>query len=191
MAAEELFFGESSSGVGGDLATATATACQMVGALGMGSSLIVDTSTHPDRAERRDRQGPRLRRRPFRGRAPPGPVQGRGALDAEAEPPRRRGAPGRPARAGGAGRPGDRERDRPGRDRPLGRSRSTRPSPTSSAARAEDAPGRRTAGPPRPPGSRAAAVRRPVRARVRGASRAPACPWSGLAQTNTSTSLLR
>jgi cell division protease FtsH len=42
MAAEELFFGESSSGVGGDLATATATACQMVGVLGMGSSLIVD-----------------------------------------------------------------------------------------------------------------------------------------------------
>jgi cell division protease FtsH len=44
MAAEELFFGESSSGVGGDLAAATATACQMVGALGMGTSLIVDTS---------------------------------------------------------------------------------------------------------------------------------------------------
>jgi ATP-dependent Zn protease len=44
MAAEELFFGESSSGVAGDLATATATACQMVGALGMGSSLIADTS---------------------------------------------------------------------------------------------------------------------------------------------------
>ena len=42
MAAEELFFGESSSGVGGDLASATATACQMVGVLGMGSSLIVD-----------------------------------------------------------------------------------------------------------------------------------------------------
>jgi len=44
MAAEELFFGESSSGVGGDLASATTTACQMVGALGMGSTLIVDTS---------------------------------------------------------------------------------------------------------------------------------------------------
>jgi ATP-dependent Zn protease len=44
MAAEELFFGESSSGVAGDLATATTTACQMVGALGMGSSLIADTS---------------------------------------------------------------------------------------------------------------------------------------------------
>jgi len=44
MAAEELFFGESSSGVGSDLASATATACQMVGALGMGSTLIVDRS---------------------------------------------------------------------------------------------------------------------------------------------------
>jgi ATP-dependent Zn protease len=44
MAAEELFFGESSSGVAGDLAAATTTACQMVGALGMGSSLISDTS---------------------------------------------------------------------------------------------------------------------------------------------------
>jgi ATP-dependent Zn protease len=44
MAAEELFFGESSTGVGGDLATATTTACQMIGALGMGSTLIVDTS---------------------------------------------------------------------------------------------------------------------------------------------------
>ncbi|MGH9007897.1 MAG: AAA family ATPase, partial [Acidimicrobiales bacterium] len=44
MAAEELFFGESSSGVGGDLASATRTACQMVGGLGMGSSLIVDSS---------------------------------------------------------------------------------------------------------------------------------------------------
>jgi ATP-dependent Zn protease len=44
MAAEELFFGESSSGVAGDLAAATTTACQMVGALGMGSSLIADSS---------------------------------------------------------------------------------------------------------------------------------------------------
>jgi ATP-dependent Zn protease len=45
MAAEELFFGETSTGVAGDLATATTTACQMVGVLGMGSSLIADTST--------------------------------------------------------------------------------------------------------------------------------------------------
>jgi cell division protease FtsH len=44
MAAEELFFGESSSGVAADLAAATATACQMIGSLGMGSSLIADTS---------------------------------------------------------------------------------------------------------------------------------------------------
>ncbi len=45
MAAEELFFGETSSGVAGDLAAATATACQMIGVLGMGTSLIVDNST--------------------------------------------------------------------------------------------------------------------------------------------------
>ncbi len=40
MVAEELFFGESSSGVAGDLQAATLTACQMIGLLGMGSSLI-------------------------------------------------------------------------------------------------------------------------------------------------------
>ncbi len=45
MAAEELFFGETSSGVAGDLAMATATACQMIGVLGMGTSLIVDNSS--------------------------------------------------------------------------------------------------------------------------------------------------
>ena len=40
MVAEELFFGESSTGVAGDLQAATLNACQMVGLLGMGSSLI-------------------------------------------------------------------------------------------------------------------------------------------------------
>ena len=40
MVAEELFFGESSTGVAGDLQAATVNACQMVGLLGMGSSLI-------------------------------------------------------------------------------------------------------------------------------------------------------
>ncbi len=40
MAAEELFFGETSSGVAGDLQAATNYACQMVGAFGMGDSLI-------------------------------------------------------------------------------------------------------------------------------------------------------
>ena len=40
MVAEELFFGEASTGVAGDLQAATLTACQMVGRLGMG--------THPD-----------------------------------------------------------------------------------------------------------------------------------------------
>ena len=40
MVAEELFFGESSSGVAGDLQAATTNACQMVGLLGMGTTLI-------------------------------------------------------------------------------------------------------------------------------------------------------
>lgn len=40
MAAEEVFFGETSSGVAADLHAATNSACQMVGTLGMGSTLI-------------------------------------------------------------------------------------------------------------------------------------------------------
>ncbi len=40
MVAEELFFGESSTGVAGDLQAATLSACQMVGLMGMGSTLI-------------------------------------------------------------------------------------------------------------------------------------------------------
>jgi cell division protease FtsH len=40
MVAEELFFGETSSGVASDLQAATVAACQMVGSLGMGSTLI-------------------------------------------------------------------------------------------------------------------------------------------------------
>jgi ATP-dependent Zn protease len=40
MVAEEMFFGETSSGVASDLQAATTAACQMVGTLGMGSTLI-------------------------------------------------------------------------------------------------------------------------------------------------------
>ena len=40
MVAEELFFGETSSGVASDLQAATTLVCQMVGSLGMGSTLI-------------------------------------------------------------------------------------------------------------------------------------------------------
>lgn len=40
MVAEELFFGEPSTGVAGDLQAATVSACQMVGQLGMGKTLI-------------------------------------------------------------------------------------------------------------------------------------------------------
>jgi cell division protease FtsH len=45
MAAEELFFGETSTGVSGDLQAATTAACQMIGAMGMGSSLVSVLST--------------------------------------------------------------------------------------------------------------------------------------------------
>lgn len=40
MVAEEIFFGESSTGPGGDLANATGIAVEMVGSLGLGGSLI-------------------------------------------------------------------------------------------------------------------------------------------------------
>ncbi|MDH5505527.1 MAG: AAA family ATPase, partial [Acidimicrobiia bacterium] len=40
MVAEELFFGESGTGPGGDLAAATNAAVEMVGSLGMGDSLV-------------------------------------------------------------------------------------------------------------------------------------------------------
>jgi ATP-dependent Zn protease len=40
MVAEELFFGETSTGVASDLQVATVAACQMIGSLGMGSTLI-------------------------------------------------------------------------------------------------------------------------------------------------------
>jgi cell division protease FtsH len=40
MAAEELWFGESTTGPGGDLVGATGIAAQMVGALGMTDSLV-------------------------------------------------------------------------------------------------------------------------------------------------------
>jgi len=40
LVAEEIFFGEPSSGVASDLQAATNAACQMVGAFGMGNSLI-------------------------------------------------------------------------------------------------------------------------------------------------------
>jgi ATP-dependent Zn protease len=40
MVAEELFFGEASTGVASDLQAATQNACQMIGQLGMGTTLI-------------------------------------------------------------------------------------------------------------------------------------------------------
>ncbi len=48
MVAEELFIGETSSGVAGDLAAATRMACQMVGTLGMGQTLTSDAVVERD-----------------------------------------------------------------------------------------------------------------------------------------------
>jgi cell division protease FtsH len=48
LVAEELFFGETSTGVAGDLQMATAAACQMVGSLGMAGSLVsLDAASGP------------------------------------------------------------------------------------------------------------------------------------------------
>jgi len=43
MAAEQLFFGETSSGVAGDLEAATRVACEMIGTMGMGQSLLSES----------------------------------------------------------------------------------------------------------------------------------------------------
>ena len=66
MVAEELFFGEASTGVAGDLQAATLNACQMIGQLGMGTTLISSAAMeYPAGGHRL--QGPGHRRRPGRG----------------------------------------------------------------------------------------------------------------------------
>ncbi len=47
MTAEELFFGESGTGPGGDLAAATRVAAQMVGSFGMAGSLVSFDAIEP------------------------------------------------------------------------------------------------------------------------------------------------
>ena len=103
MVAEELFFGEASTGVAGDLQAATLNACQMVGLLGMGTTLVSSAameypaggivskvlSTDSGRAEVE---------------APAGRGQGVGDPDARGAPQRGRGPAGRPARPRGADR---------------------------------------------------------------------------------------
>ncbi len=103
MVAEELFFGESSTGVAGDLQAATLNACQMIGLMGMGTTLVSSAameypaggivskvlSTDEGRAEVEDLLGV---------------GQGVGDPDARRAPQRGRGPPGRPARTSGADR---------------------------------------------------------------------------------------
>ena len=128
MVAEELFFGESSTGVAGDLQAATLSACQMVGLMGMGiHPHLVGGHGVPGRWHRL--QGPGQRRRAGRGRSATGLGQGLGDPDARRAPQRGRGAPRRAARSPGADRRrhprGDQElqpaADRPDRDRPADR----------------------------------------------------------------------
>ena len=94
MAAELVFYGENSNGVGGDLETSTAIAASMVGAAGM-SPLPIDLKgkTFPDEDEEQSRE--RVIRA-LRGRrhAAPEP-HGRRQLDGRSA----RGDPRRPAQA--------------------------------------------------------------------------------------------
>jgi ATP-dependent Zn protease len=85
MAAEHVFYGETSSGVGGDLQYATARAATMVGAAGMGPQWIeLNGAKFADETEKETRtrimkhfeEIGRLRRRPDRLR-PPGSEQAR------------------------------------------------------------------------------------------------------------------
>ncbi len=104
LVTEELFFGERSSGVASDLKSATTLAAQMVGALGMGDTLISLRGHAGRRAGQPDRQGAVVRRgaggrRPVAGGRPGG---GRGLH--RGQPSRGRGPAGRlagPGRAGG------------------------------------------------------------------------------------------
>ena len=53
MVAEEIFFGEASPGVASDLQAATIAACQMIGSLGMGSTLISSAALETRRRRHR------------------------------------------------------------------------------------------------------------------------------------------
>ncbi len=96
MVAEELFFGETSSGVAGDLQAATVAACQMVGSLGMGSTLI--SAAALDMPGNIVAKVTAIDAEPRGGRAAPARRQGRGAQHARGQPPCGRGAARRPAR---------------------------------------------------------------------------------------------
>ena len=124
--AEELFFGQTSTGPAGDLASATRTAAQMVGAAGMTGSLdlVRRDAARPGLGGAQRRAGPRPaggrpRRRPQHGPPPavPQPAPGRGAAGrtpGAARAHRRRDH--RRARGGAPGRsselPPERERGR-------------------------------------------------------------------------------
>jgi hypothetical protein len=89
MAAEELWFGESTTGPGGDLVGATEIAAQMVGALGMTDSLISYVAMEEGLNDRNvvARYSPAPRQGADRAAAPGRQGGGEGA----ARPPRRHG----------------------------------------------------------------------------------------------------
>ena len=132
MVAEEHWFDEVSTGPASDLAAATAIGAQMIGACGMGTSLISVAAAGNGYLEGSlvdkvlgDKRGPGRARRAADGSLRRGQGHRR-------HPPRGgRGAARRAARAGRAGRLRDHRRDRGGapgaRDRPSSPSCATRP----------------------------------------------------------------
>ena len=128
MVAEEIFFGEASTGVASDLQAATAER--------LPDDRSARDGDHPGLLgghgvpRRRHRlEGAGQRRRPRRGRGPPRVVQGLGDADARRAPERGRGPARRPAGAGGAHRRRHPRGDQGIAARPHARPRPTRPEP--------------------------------------------------------------
>ena len=113
MVAEELFFGERSSGVASDLKYATTLAAQMVGTLGMGDTLVSYEAVQagPDQP---GGQGAVVRRGAGGGGPATGGRPGGGHGLHRGQPPRGRSPARRPARSRRAGRGGDRRGHRCG-----------------------------------------------------------------------------
>ncbi len=111
LVAEEIFFGETSSGVSGDLLAATEAAAQMVGSFGMAGSLISLDAVEGRRCQHRG-QGSDRRDLPGEGRV----HSGSRPVTMSVDPQRARlpggGASRRPARARGADRSRHRRRSR-------------------------------------------------------------------------------
>ena len=108
--AEELFFGDISTGPGGDLSYATTVAAQMVGAVGMGGSLVSLAAVQQGALADSNLVGRVLvgLRRPRCGRGDPVRPEAGGARAAQRQPAHRRGTARCADRAARAGRSADR-----------------------------------------------------------------------------------